>query len=348
MLDLTGVPPEWDQQARQHWADCVAQACAEREAWHTPPPRGEPRLRAALAGLLGHDPQFLSITSGLRAQVRPVLAGARAGARAADGARAGRLRLEAPSFADVAALARWVPCPVSRWSDADLRDPSGFDLAAADVLWLTHPARNPDGRTLLPAEIARVAECTPACARVVVNETYRWSDPLAGRVPDAVHAGSLSKILGGGAKVGWLADQRSQGRGPPPEGGPPRPWQRALARFIDEGGLTRHLDRGWRVADALAGRLRHALRAATGSGPPPGSRSGHLLLLAQAEPGFVVEPRGDLAGQFARRGLRVLPGPAFDAETGTVRMSLEGLHPDDYEDVERIVVHILRTREVTR
>lgn len=327
--DLTGAPPSWGERDAAHWATCVQRACRDAASWTTPHPKGLDRLRAAVAEVLELDASRLTVTSGTRAAVRQLVD------------RASRLYLEHPTFADVATLARVAGVPVSTADTGELL--SGEVRDREGVLWLSSPARNPDGRTLTEAEVARLDRACGSFRRVVVNETYRWSRPDAARPSAAVLVGSFSKVLGGGAKVGWRWDPATSPRpGPPPEGGPPRPWQLALALFIEEGGLRRVVRDGVGHASRLCRRFLDEFRARPGGvcGVPADHAGYHLLLTWPAGPAT-----GELVGRFAVAGLRVLPGAAFEAGPRSVRISFNRLSTGDYPVVRERLWRVLESLE---
>ncbi|MEV4556242.1 hypothetical protein AB0K51_04495 [Kitasatospora sp. NPDC049285] len=293
---------------REEWRECLSRAIDAPRARDTAPRTGVPELREALADHLDLPVADLAVTSGIRGQVAPLVAGAAA------------LVVERPTFLSVPRLAaRHVPVLALTWEEIladDGRYPDG------SVVWITSPARNPDGRTLTAAEAARLDELADR-HRVVVNQAYHWCAPDAPRPVRAHLVGSLHKVAGGGCAVGWQVTPGGRGLDRPGGGGPPTAWQYAWADLITATGLAEPVrtcllepaERCRRVAERVrppAGvELRH------GSGP-----SLSLLLAAGTS-----EERAHAA--LAAEGLLTGPGEAFGWDRPALRLSFTGASDAD-------------------
>lgn len=314
-VDLTGPMGAWPPGERQLFERCWQAALAEPGVWSTAPRTGLPRLREALARELGLKVGELAVGTGVRAQSAEMLADAES------------LIIEHPTFSDIPQLARerGVTVLARTWEEIL----AGDDVSGNTVVWITSPARNPDGRTLTPAEARRLDELASNCRRVVVNQTYHWVAPQAPRPRDAVLLGSLHKIAGGGSAVGWQSTPGGAGPGRPAGGGPPTAWQLAWAAFAEQGGLRPLAEhalqapslRCRRFADSL--RLPAGVRLLCGEGPS--------LLLAFSR----HLDEHTVCSAFARCGLKVGAGSAFGWRGTAVRMSFTGVADTALRDCVR-------------
>jgi DNA-binding transcriptional MocR family regulator len=194
------------------------------ELWRVPAPQGDEVLRGELGRLLAMDPESLTITASLRAAA---LTYAR---------QASHIVLERPTF-----LGAW---EVLRAGQARVEQRTWEEILAGSMpagatVWVTSPARNPDGRTLTAAETTRLAELLDSGHPLVVNETYRWFGPAAARVPGADAVGTLHKLVGVGSRIGWVASPTYFDSAFPEMLGttPSRVWQRAWGLFLLRGGF---------------------------------------------------------------------------------------------------------------
>ncbi len=261
--DLSAFP-------RAAWLRCLraALAAAPDRALSYGDPRGQPELRAALAAYLRRargveaDPDRIVVTAGA-VQGLALLAGALGPARIA---------VEDPYLPEhrlvlAHAGAEVVPVPVDAEGlrTADLR-------AAGTAAALVTPAHQfPTGAVLSPRRRTELAEWAAAGGLVIEDDydaEYRYDrTPLGavqGLAPDRVaYLGSASKILAPALRIGWLvlpawllqpvAEAKRLA-----DAGSPALDQLALARFIAEGRLDRHL----RAARRAYRARRHALAAA--------------------------------------------------------------------------------------
>lgn len=313
-IDLTGRIPGWSAAARRHWIACLRRV--DGRLWSDyPPPLGHPPLRAALARQLGAQPDDVVVVTG----IRPALQ--------LQAREHGTVVLERPTFQGVVAAVRAVGAPVVRaeWGAPLLGALRSCGVGRALGV-VTSPWRNPDGRTIGESFAAGLAAAVELGQTVVVNETYRFAASAAGEpegpaVPGAVYVGSLSKVAGGGARVGWVrgADAVSSLGGTGPLWAhPPLAWQQAWADFLDEGGLC-ELAQEFHHRPALSAAA--FLRAV----PPPVrcavvGQGAFLLLKLRVDEDTALT-------RLATSG--VLAGPGRDFETGyhAVRLAFTRVSP---------------------
>jgi DNA-binding transcriptional MocR family regulator len=295
LIDLSGAAPVWPDEARWLWARCSAPV-QNLDGLHTPRSLGEPQLRSALGATLGLPDPW--VTPGVR-----VVAGAVAGCGR-------RIVTEVPTFLGVVdCLRAWGADVVLAGSVEEMVGTAR--PAPEHTLWITSPARNPDGWSLDADRAALLAEFVADGGLLVQNETYRLTTPEPRRVPGALLVGTLHKVAGGWTRVGW-----AHGPCPPPvramlrHAGPPTAWQLVWARFVREGGLDL-LVRSARRAVAEADEVRVALGAA-GCGPS---------LLVRA-------PGQDVHGLLQGLDVTAGAGPAFAAAADTARLMFSAGTPD--------------------
>ena len=303
----------------------LVSALANPQAWQTPPPMGLPELRQALAARLGLDPAGLAITSGVRGSVRTLTR------------ESGRLIIERPGFSGIerAGLASGAHVRAAPWHEIL----SGFPGEAPATIWLTHPARNPDGRSLTSDEQARLSDLTCGHHLLVVNQTYRWCEQATPPPLGAVLVGSLHKLIGGGVRLGWLYQEPGlpplvTGRRP---GEPPGPWQAAWAGFIRAGGLETLADRTLRAAQARCQRFVAALGEDRGSAWP--YHAGPATVLAWPSP----TTQEQLLSAFTAAGVSAGPGAAFGCPPASVRLSFTGIRDADVADAVRRTRTVIKT-----
>ncbi len=311
MIDLSGTPDPWPAEAMALWAECASLAAGANELWTVPAPSGDHVLREVIANLLGFASDHITIVSSLRAAA---LTYAR---------RYRRIFLERPSYPGVlpafsggAARLRMLP-----WDDifggALPGDPS------RTVLWVTSPCRNPDGISLTAANEVALRQRVAAGYRVVVNATYAWfSDRKA---PEGVDVtGSLHKLRGVGARIGWVAGPHFFSEAVPElVGTTPSPvWQRAWGLFLRDGGMS-VLRESYlaRVATAAA-TFRDHLTATYGLAFPAFDGPSALIPLQDG-----VSEDAALA-ELERRGFRLVAGRHFHTTYPALRVTFFGVTPD--------------------
>lgn len=303
MVDLTGQPPAIPGPAVELLRKCTLAAADSPDLSEPTSPLGLPALREALANELRCTPDELAVTSGVRSGVA-VLA-----------PHLHDLAVETPSFEDVPRLLEQLGSVVHRcgWEEiianrGDQRD-----------LWVTHPARNPDGADLGEADLDRIA-CS-SWSTVIVNEVYRWHGSGWAQPPSSWSmVGSMAKVFGPGARIGWI-------RGPIVPAltnsslrmvSPAPLLQSAWAGFLRAGGLE-ILQEGAADESRMADAFRSAL------GLPPGTGPNVLLPLPA---GWTAD-----SALMALRERQVLasPGAAFGAPPASLRFcivatSMEEVH----------------------
>jgi GntR family transcriptional regulator / MocR family aminotransferase len=241
-------------------------------------PRGAPELRAALASYLGRvrgaacDPGRLIVTSGM-AQGMALLGRT----LVASGAR--RMAVEDPSSGpgrtQLASTGLEV-VPV-RVDDDGMRVEELDALGALDAVMVTPAHQFPRGVVLSPARRARLAEWAAKTDALVLEDDYdseyRYDrapvGALQGLAPErVVYAGSVSKTLAPGLRLGWMvAPERIAGglvaAKERDDLGTPVVEQLALADFLERGELDRHLRRTRSIyrgrRDALVAALAERL-----------------------------------------------------------------------------------------
>src|SRR5215218_5485929 len=179
VLDLTGPWPVPGPECRRRWLAAGERAAAEDGAWLTAFPVGDAQMREHLAALSGTEADRLVLTGGIRA-------GAAALARTAR-----RVLLECPTFAGVPPVFTAAGCEVrlAPWTELTAEQRRW----SPDLVWVTSPGCNPDGRTAPPELLAELA----AGGRVAVNEVYRWFAAPAPLPAGCLVVGSTSKLAGG-------------------------------------------------------------------------------------------------------------------------------------------------------
>jgi DNA-binding transcriptional MocR family regulator len=321
-VDLTGRAELWRDPALRLWRAAMTRALADVDPSLRAPPGGDRMLRDQLAERLGVVPERVVITSGVRsaavALVRP----------------AGRVVVERPTFRGVpqvlsAAGIRVTSVPWERMRDGGdstvgTVDEVGADSAVGAVVWITAPARNPDGASPEPALLR---ELVAGGRTVVCNTAYEWfgGPPV---LPDGVvRVGTLHKLAGPGAQLGWVVDAPAGRDTALWFAAPPLHWQRAWGYFIRAGGVDVLRDRHAGLAEARANFLTGLGLAVTGAGP-------HVLVpVAGAE--------GDAVAAVAAAGVLVSPGAAFAALEPAVRVCLFGLSPSAASRVASVVAGAL-------
>ncbi len=191
-----------------------------------PPRGGEEPLRRALSGLLDCRPEDIAVTPGIRAVALVAHTWARS------------VLIERPTFGAVADVLRQQGLAVRSAPWPEILRPA-VCRARAELVWLTSPARNPDGATLRGHEVTAVAALT-AGRTVICNETYRWWSAQEALPPRVIRVGSLHKLVGGGVRIGWIRSSATEPPGLKDLGyaSAPSPWQLGVADFIAEGLLN--------------------------------------------------------------------------------------------------------------
>jgi GntR family transcriptional regulator / MocR family aminotransferase len=254
--------------------------------------RGVPELRHALATYLNRvrgtaaDPADIVISSGFAQGLKLI-----AKVLAASGAR--RIAVEDPGYADARSIARAaglnvVGVPVD---ESGIRV-DALERAKADAVLITPAHQYPTGGVLPPDRRADLVAWAEQRNAIIIEDDYdaefRYDrDPigsLQGLCPaHVVYAGSASKILAPGIRLGWLvvpaplADRVARERKADDQGSPAFD-QLAFADFIGNGELDRHLRRMRPMYRARRDALLAALRRHLPRFEPVGASAGlHVL-----------------------------------------------------------------------
>ncbi|MBI3130210.1 MAG: PLP-dependent aminotransferase family protein [Acidobacteria bacterium] len=313
-------------------------------------PLGEPRLRAALASLLGEvrglacPPEQLMITSG---SLQAVDLAARCLFRPGD-----RVGVEDPGYPPVwqtlrAAGAELVPLPV---------DGEGLCVENLEALlplraiYLTPHHQFPTTVTLGAARRMRLLELARRHRIALLEDDYDFEFHFEGRpvLPLAsgdtagvvVYMGTLSKILAPGLRLGWVAGPKAlvealgaQRRMGDLHGN--RVMEGAVAEFIEDGLLQRHARKMRRI---YAERREALLEALDRHLPGPLEvvpTGGGLSLWARTAPG--VDPAA-WATRAQAAGVLVMPGRRFDFQGRKVpflRLGFAALAPKEIREAVR-------------
>jgi GntR family transcriptional regulator/MocR family aminotransferase len=359
-IDLSPGVPDLSAFPRAAWLRAERAVLAEASAADLGygDPRGNEPLRAALAG-------WLARTRGLRAgpeEIVVVAGVAQALALLAQTLRARghtRIAVEDPGSRGTRdELAHWGLTPVPVTVDGDGLDVA--ELARTDVAAVTTtPAHQfPTGVVLSPERRRDLLEWAAGGGLIVEDDydaEFRYDrapvPAMHASAPGQIaYAGSVSKTLAPGMRLGWLV--------PPPElyadivlakhasdlGAPALP-QLVLTRLITSGGLEQHI-RGVRIRqrrrrDALLGALRVALPEARVQGIPAGL---HLLVTFPDRP----EPMDDssLAARLRRDGVLVHALSRHRERPGGPGLVLGyAAHtPDQLREAARRIAHAVRDR----
>jgi GntR family transcriptional regulator/MocR family aminotransferase len=319
--DLHPGMPDVAEFPREAWA-----AAARRALLGAPPaalgygsPRGPRAVRDALAGHLGRvrgcvaDPRRITMTSGHVQGIGLAFAALRA--------RGGtRIAVEDPGFlghrlvADHAGL-ETVPIAV----DGDGLRVEDLERADAGAVVVTPAHQSPMGVVLAPARRAALLGWAERRDALVIEDDYdaeyRYDrEPvgtLQGLAPERVlYAGSASKVLAPGLRLGWLlspswldhavAEEKSYA-----DLGTPVLEQLTLADFIATGAFERHLRRMRRLYRARRDALLHALAAELPEATVHGVAAGLHVVVLLPEP---LDEHAWLAAAL-RRGVQA-PGMA--------------------------------------
>ena len=269
--------------------------------------------------------------------------------------------VESPTFVGtLAALrstgARVVGVPV---------DEHGFDLAALEQVLTRHEVKlcalqpacqNPTGTDLAPERRARLTELARERNFFVLEDgvyaDLRYDgEPLPALRAQApghvVHVNSLSKVVGGGLRIGWIA-----ARGPVlgrmtmlkqgTDFHTSTPIQHIAARYLATDAYTRNLEQSLpyyrKRRDVLVAALERHLAGEVSAEVP---RGGHHVWVTLNRP---VEERA-LYSEAVRHGVSFTPGGAVTVERPqrtSFRLSFSLLEPADLEEGVRRLARALR------
>jgi DNA-binding transcriptional MocR family regulator len=302
-LDLTGRPAAWEPAELAAWRSCLAEAVEATEPHDPIEWSGDLLLRRQIARRIHRPADQIVITAGVRAAVLPLLHGI------------SRLEIETPTFLDVPAIATAYGISVTsnHWRRSALKPEE-------TCYWVTSPARNPDGYTLGPAEVATLTDCLERGGRIVCNLTYQWfaSETPTRWPPQTVLVGSLHKLCGPGARIGWVAapELPETTRLALSASAPSALWQRAWGHFLGSTAFTKlH-----RRACAQVKRARDAFLEAAGQGLASTGEGPNVLVRTGTDSLEVLQ-------SLARVGVLASLGGAFAAPADSLRVCLTGLTP---------------------
>ncbi len=296
-IDLTGTFALWPDPLARSWRAAASRALMEVDPSMRAPMEGDDLLRGELSCRLGLPLDGLTITAGIRAAIGPVSLGLT------------EMVIETPTFLGVPAVlgAYGVPVRFATWETLPVRGRPGTGV------WITTPCRNPDGRCADPGLLGELAS---GDLRVYCDSAYQWFDSSARTAPGVMQLGSLHKLAGPGARIGWIAggELSADARRLLAVTAPPWHWQRIWGHFLSSGGLA-----------ALTARTAGlgAARAAFVDIMP--AEPSHIR---STGPNLLIPVDGDEAVALAalrRVGVLASPGSAFRAPRPSVRVCLDGV-----------------------
>jgi GntR family transcriptional regulator/MocR family aminotransferase len=290
-------------------------------------PRGAPELRGALARYLGRargvaaDPELVVVTSGM-AQGMALLART----LVARGGR--RIAVEDPSSAPgrdqlTANGLEVLPVPV----DADGLQVDVVERLAPDAVFTAPAHQFPLGVVLAPERRAALIDWAARTGGLILEDDYdaeyRYDRAPVGAVqglaPELVaYAGSVSKTLAPGLRLGWMVVPESIATGAiaakaSDDLGTPVVEQLALADFLERGELDRHLRRTRGVYRARRDALVAALARHLPEAEPAGVAAGiHLVVHLRGETdeaAVLAQARERGIGLYGLSEHRIEPGP---------------------------------------
>jgi GntR family transcriptional regulator/MocR family aminotransferase len=280
-------------------------------------PRGAPELRQALADYLNRvrgtaaDPERMVVVSGFAQAMRLVLAVVKT-----NGGK--RLLTEDPGQEDAIRAARDHGLQAVRLGvdDAGL-ETAELDRIEADLAVLTPAHHFPTGAVMSPERRAAIVAWAKRRDALILEDDYdaeyRYDrEPIGaiqGLAPDnVVYAGSASKTLAPGLRLGWLiapprlVDQIADMKKAVDRGSPSIE-QLAFADFLSHGEFDRHLRRMRPVYRARRDALLRALRRHLPDVRPVGASAG-LHVLAWLPPGT---DEADVVARARAAGVNVEP-----------------------------------------
>lgn len=322
-IDLTGPQRPWPGRLVSRFAAAQEAAVRGRGAWGPPAPGGDRRLLDRLCGDLGAPEGRTSVTAGVRA-----FAGGWAG-------QTRHVLVERPGFAPLPGLLGAAGTRVRQLPWHELVREARASVEPA-TLWVTSPGRNPDGRTLTAAEAEELSGIARRGHHVVSNRVYRWFSGPGPEVPGGWSVHSLSKVAGGGARLGWVVGP--EGAEHPPRvrlTGPATVWQRAWAEFLTPGTLDALVRECAEPTVEARRAFVASVRSALGwyERDEVGGVAVLLGLRGLAEDAAIA--------LFAEHGVRVSPGSAFGAPGPAVRLAFSGVTPRQATDAAELVARLM-------
>jgi GntR family transcriptional regulator/MocR family aminotransferase len=316
-------------------------------------PRGAPELRLALADYLNRvrgtaaDPERIVIVNGFAQTLRLVMTIVKA-----NGGK--RLLLEDPGQDDAMRAAREIGLQVVRVPVDDgglvTDELEGID---ADLVLLTPAHHFPSGAVMSPSRRAAIVAWAKRRRAIVLEDDYdaeyRYDREPIGAIQglspdDVIYAGSASKTLAPGLRLGWLiapsrlVDQIADLKKAIDRGSPSLE-QLAFADFLSHGEFDRHLRRMRPIYRARRDALLLALQRHLPAVRPVGASAG-LHVLAWLPAGV---DEADVVARSAERGVNVEPLAPFWADGGPpgLLFGYGGIAENDIDEGVRIIASVL-------
>jgi DNA-binding transcriptional MocR family regulator len=315
LVDLSGPQASWPRKARRLWRDATARALACPDSWHPAPVQGERCLRDVLGAILQEDAEQVVITSGVRAAAATLIA---------PGERT--ILHERPSFTGTVTVlrSRHPGLRLMSWPELLAWSRSAGLASGKAVAWITTPCRNPDGATLSPGGWELIEAVEPP-HQVVVNEVYRWFGPAMRRPGRVWLTGSLSKLAGSGAGLGWVRGPGVHSLAERQVSRPSRFWQRCWSYLLEHGVIDLFTAHTVRPAAAAAHAFATELHRITGADHRPAG-----ALPAGTWPPFLLLPvphasAGEVVSRLRAEGIHVGSGDDFLAPAPSIRVCFVGV-----------------------
>lgn len=331
MLNLASGHPSPDAYDRDGLAEAARRATGDASAWSYGPTAGDPQLIAALEALSPPRPDGhrLIVTSGAQQAVDLALR-----CLARPGSAVAVPEPVYPAILSICAAAGLRAVGYAVAGDPEL---AGLErvLGRGDIaaLYAQPTFSNPGGETwTLPLRRRLLELCGRHGVAVVEDDPYRalaftGAPPetlmtLSAAVPGAmvIWAGSLSKILAPGLRLGWAAvpDRLAGPMTELRQAGDLQPnalAQRVAVHYLDLGKLDAHLARVIGLYQARSQRLAAVLGSAGFAFEPA---AGGMFLFPALPPGAA---RAGLFERAVASGVLYAPGPAFALDQADGRFS---------------------------
>lgn len=207
-------------------------------------------------------------------------------------------------------------------ADQDGVDPAALESCGAKVLFVSPSNRQKNGAAIPVSRRVQLLHWAERCGGLIIEDDYNGELRYRARpIPamqgmqahnSVVYLGSFSKLLLPSVRMAYmiLPEQLLQtyrGRMKGYHQTASKIEQLALARYVEEGHLERHLRRLRKLYAAKSSLLEELLRQAFGGDISCSLRETALILQADFSPSLPAA-KGDLPGLAARCGVRVMPG----------------------------------------
>jgi aspartate/methionine/tyrosine aminotransferase len=309
MFDLTGPQRPWPDSLLRRFGAAVDAALGTFSPWGPPSPGGDPWLLDVLHDRLGAPLGRTVVTAGVRHFAASVAG------------TVPRVVIERPGFQPLAEIFRTSGGHVTEvgWEDLPA---SVADEETNALVWVTSPLRNPDGAELPDQLVTDLTDLSRRGHQVILNQAYGWyGNAIHNADLWTVH--SLSKLCGGGSRLGWvITPSDTEPLVTTLETGPARLWQRAWASFIDGQALDSFHTAIVEPALAAASAFLDGAGAQLGWQVPS-----HPMPVLTLEFPDCDEAEGLQA--LASAGLLVSPGSAFGLPVFGCRVAFSGIDAKD-------------------